>query len=108
MPGVASRLRQSALVLGFTLALGGCVVAPAPYYGGAAVTLAPPAPRVEYYGAAPYPGYFWIGGYWNWGGGRYVWVPGRWARPPYPRARWAPGHWGHDRHGYYWIDGRWR
>ncbi len=91
--------------------LGGCVVAPAPgyyggYYGGAVVTVAPPAPQVEVYGVAPGPGYVWIGGYWNWVGGRHVWVPGYWGagRPGYHwvahtwvRAgggwRLAPGHW---------------
>src|SRR5487761_457737 len=94
MTRVVSRARNAAIALGLALALGGCVVAPAPgpYYGGAVVAVAPPAPRVEYYGRAPYPGYFWIGGYWNWAGGRYVWAPGRWAAP-HPGYRWVPRHW---------------
>src|ERR1700677_2376910 len=61
MTRVVSRARNFAIVLGLAAALGGCIVAPAPgpYYGGAYVTFAPPVPRVEYYGVAPYPGYFW-------------------------------------------------
>lgn len=107
MPRVASRVRQVAVALGFSLALGGCVVAPAPYYGGAAITLPPPAPRVEYYGAAPYPGYFWIGGYWSWGGGRYAWVPGRWSAPR-PGYSWVPRHWVRGpRGGWHLAGGRW-
>src|ERR1700735_4507030 len=73
--------------------LGGCVVAPAPgYYGGAVVTVAPPAPQVEVVGVAPYPGAVWIGGYWNWVGGRAVWVGGRW---------------GHGRPGYHGVPHTW-
>ena len=73
--------------------LGGCVVAPAPgYYGGAVVTVAPPAPEVEVYGAPPYAGAVWLGGYWNWVGGRHVWVG---------------GHWDHGRPGYHWVPHTW-
>ncbi len=73
--------------------LGGCVVAPAPGpYGGAVITVAPPAPRVEVYGVAPAPGYIWFGGYWDWVGGRHVWVA---------------GHWGPGRAGYHWVPYTW-
>lgn len=109
MTRVVSRARNAAIALGLAVALGGCVVAPAPgpYYGGAVVTLAPPAPRFEYYGAAPYPGYFWIGGYWNWAGGRYVWAPGHWAAPR-PGYRWVPRHWVQGpRGGWHAAGGRW-
>ena len=64
--------------------LSGCVVAPipsaGPYYGEP-VAVAPPPLQVEYPGPSPVAGYVWIGGYWNWYGGRHVWVPGRWDAP---------------------------
>jgi len=86
----------------FAAALSGCIVAPAP----GVVAYAPPAPQVEVYGAAPYPGYVWIGGYWGWAGGRYVWTGGHWAagRPGY---HWAPHHWVAYRGGWRMVPGRW-
>ena len=67
----------------------GCAVAPYDPYYDAPVRVAPPPPRSEYPGYSPAPDYLWVSGYWNWGGGRYVWAPGRWdhdARPsPAPR-----------------------
>lgn len=106
MPSLASRLRPLAVILGLSLAVGGCVVAPAPYYGDGWVAAAPPAARVEYYGAAPYPGYFWIGGFWRWNAGGYVWAPGHWSAP---RAgyRWVPNHWVQGRRGWHMTGGRW-
>lgn len=88
------RSLRSALLLGIMLALplSGCVVAPAPYDVGATVRVGPPAPIVETVGVAPYPGYVWLGGYWNWTGERHVWVPGRWEAP---------------RRGYHWVPHRW-
>lgn len=108
MPRVASSLRQIAVIVGLSLALGGCVVAPArPYYGGGGwVATAPPAPQVEYYGAAPYPGYFWIGGFWSWGPRGYFWTRGRWAAPR-PGYRWVPRHWVHGGGGWRMAGGRW-
>lgn len=93
------------------LALGGCVVAPAPYYdpgygSAAAVQVAPPPARYEVVGVAPSPGYVWIAGYWNWGGARYEWVPGRWSAPR-PGYVWVPHRWEHE--GDHWRQrgGRW-
>jgi WXXGXW repeat (2 copies) len=85
------RAALAGLLLG-TLCLGGCVVTPPRVYVGAAITVAPPAPRVEVIGVAPAPGYVWIGGYWNWVGERHVWVPGRW-RPGRPGYYWVPHRW---------------
>lgn len=89
----------------------GCVVVADPYgyqvsYVGGVVAVAPPAPRVEVYGVAPRPGYVWIGGYWNWVGGRHVWVAGHWSAP---RAgyRWEGQHWVHGRDGWRLTRGRW-
>lgn len=83
----------AALCLAGTL-LSGCVVAPvAPYpYRGAVVAVAPPPPQAEVYGPPPAVGYVWIGGFWNWLGGRHVWVGGHWEAPR-PGYRWAPHRW---------------
>jgi WXXGXW repeat (2 copies) len=67
---------------------------------------APPALRVETYGAAPSSRHFWAPGYWHWSGRDYnwhaggwqlgrenhVWVGGRWANRN-GRYEWMPGHW---------------
>jgi hypothetical protein len=101
-------LRRLAAVLLLSATLGGCVVYPAgePEYYGAAGPVAPPAPVVETYGVAPSPGFFWVGGYWNWAGGRHVWVGGHWEAP---RAgyRWAPHHWVQRRDGWHLAPGHW-
>jgi hypothetical protein len=69
--------RTAALVLAAAL-LGGCIVVPSPGYYPRAVRLALPVPSVQV-GIAPVPGYVWLGGYWNWVGGRQVWVGGHWG-----------------------------
>ena len=86
--------------------LSGCYVGPAPGYYGGVVTVAPPAPQVEVYGVAPYPGAVWIGGYWNWVGGRHVWVGGHWdhGRPGY---HWVPHAWVHEGGGWRMHQGHW-
>jgi hypothetical protein len=89
-------------------ALSGCVVAPYPQYGYAqpapqyggpqyqgdagVVMQAPPVPQYEAVGVAPFLGAVWIGGFWNWSGGRYTWVG---------------GHWDHGRPGYHYVPHRW-
>jgi hypothetical protein len=90
--------------LGSLLMLGGCAGARIGVYA----RTAPPPLRIETYGPPPGPMYVWIGGYWAWRTGTYVWVPGRWAVPPRGRRAWVPGRW--DRRGdrYIWRDGRWR
>jgi hypothetical protein len=90
-----------------SVTLSGCVVAPAPgYYGDETVMVAPPAPQVEVVGVAPAPGYVWIGGYWNWVGGRHVWVGGHWdaGRPGY---HWVPHRWVAYHGGYRLARGHW-
>jgi hypothetical protein len=99
-----------------TALLGGCVVAPAyPRYGGApgyydgdVVYAAPPAPRYEAIGVAPYPGWFWVGGYWTWRSHRHHWVDGRWSAPR-PGYRWQPHRWEPISGGRGWreMPGRW-
>jgi hypothetical protein len=105
-------------VLGLAaFALSGCVIAPArPYYRGgpavepayddAVVGVAPPAPQYEVVGVAPVAGYIWIGGFWNWVGGRHVWVGGHWAAPR-PGYHWAPHRWERVGHGWRQHPGHW-
>lgn len=73
----------SAGLLAVSALLSGCVVAPGPVYPE------PPPPRVEVRGYPPVTSYVWIDGYWQWGGERHIWVPGRWA-PPHHVPRWSP------------------
>ena len=68
----------------------------------------PPPLRVETYGPAPGPGFFWINGYWGWGNGGYAWVPGRWAARPRPRAVWVEPRWERQGRYYRMREGRWR
>lgn len=73
----------TAAVLGSTMSA--CVVVPRPYSdypsSGVYADAPPPAPRYDVVPVAPFIGAIWIAGYWNWYGGRRVWVPGRWAHP---------------------------
>jgi len=112
MNPISSGARNIALALALALALGsalsGCVVTATPYgvYAGPGIAVAPPAVQVETYGPAPYPGYFWVGGYWNWVGGRYVWVGGHWQAPR-PGYRWVPHAWVRGADGWHMRPGRW-
>lgn len=105
------RIRNAAIALVLPLALGACVVGPPGYYGddyysGGAVLVAPPAPQVEYYGRAPYPGDIWIGGYWQWTGGGYRWQRGYWSAPR-PGYYWEPRRWVRGEDGWRMEGGRW-
>ncbi len=102
-----ARTAVAMLALGTCLTVSACVVAPPRYAVAGTVWVAPPAPRVEVYGAPPYPGYFWIAGYWRWAPRGYVWVRGHWA-PPRPGFRWVPRRWVHTRYGWRLRGGRWR
>jgi hypothetical protein len=84
-------------------ALSGCIVAPAP---GVVTYTAPPAPQVEVVGVAPTPGYFWVGGWWAWEGGRYGWHPGYWQAPR-PGYHWAPHRWVRAGGGWRMEPGHW-
>lgn len=95
------------LVLGAGVALTGCVVAPVgPYYGEPVVAVPPPPPQPEVVTVAPYPGWFWIGGYWTWQANRHVWVGGHWAAPR-PGWRYAPHRWDQGPRGWREAPGRW-
>jgi hypothetical protein len=113
MPMQRTQFSRPLLFAALTAAilLGGCVVrgsigvpAPAVYVG--TVSVAPPVPQVEVIGEAPQPGFVWIGGYWNWVGGRHVWVGGHWDSP---RAgyRWVPHEWVRTGGGWRLREGHW-
>jgi hypothetical protein len=108
MTNPASRARYLVVLAAFGLTLSACVVTPTPYglYVGPAVPAAPPPAQVEYYGPAPYAGAFWVGGYWNWVGGRYTWVNGYWERPR-PGYRWEARSWVRGRDGWHMHGGTW-
>jgi hypothetical protein len=108
---VGSCVRALGAVLVLSASLGACVVYPeeggySGYYVGGVVAVAPPEPRVEVYSAPPTVGYVWIGGYWNWVGGRHVWVGGHWEAPR-SGYRWVPHRWVHERDGYHLARGHW-
>ena len=67
----------------------------------AGISVRAPGPR-------PFASAIWIGPEWQWRGGKYIVVPGYWAKPKHPRATWVPGYWKHSRRGYRWIPGHWR
>jgi hypothetical protein len=95
------RAAAGAATVGSVLALSGCVVAvrpaPAPVVyeqpvPGApeevTVTQDPPAPLYETVGIAPGPGFIWVGGFYEWNGGGWIWRRGHYAHPPRPGAVW--------------------
>ena len=89
------------VILGASLLLSACVVAPyppGPYgyypYGAeiAVTAVPPPPPYAEVIPVAPFVGAVWISGYWGWSSGRHHWVPGHYDRPR-PGYRWMPHRW---------------
>ena len=97
-----------ALAIGASVAqLTGCVVVPARggVYPGV-VAVEPPPIQEEYIGAPPVAGYVWIGGFWNWSGGRYVWAQGHWEAPR-PGYRWVPHTWSREHDGWHAHEGHW-
>jgi hypothetical protein len=107
MRNVRLMIRNTAIVTALAAALSACVVYPARVaYVGPTVAVAPPAPVVETYGVAPAPGYVWIGGYWNWVGGRHVWIRGHWAAPR-PGYYWEPHRWVRGPDGWHLHEGHW-
>ncbi len=92
-----------------TAAFGATTACVASLGGGAYVAFAPPAPIVEARVMAPGPGFVWVSGFYQWNGGGYMWVPGRWERPPRPYARWVPGRWEQrGNRGWRFREGHWR
>src|SRR6516165_1362624 len=114
------RVAGGLILLPALLSLTACVVYRTPYHeavvveggappGAVVVADAPPAPQVEVVTVAPAPGLVWVGGYWGWYGGRYVWVSGGWHSPPRPGAVWVAGSWtARPGGGHVWVRGRWK
>jgi hypothetical protein len=91
-----------------TAGLSACVVAPDQrHYADGVVMVAPPAPQVEIIGTPPQAGYVWIGGYWNWVGGRHQWVAGHWVAPR-PGYHWVAYEWVRQGDGWRLRRGRWQ
>ena len=76
--------------------------------GEVIVSSEPPKPRHEVIvGVAPSPAHVWVGGFWTYRDGRWVWIPGHWERGPHVGAHWSAGHWVHRPRGWVWVEGRW-
>ena len=104
---MASRILRLASCLALAVVLAGCVIVPDQrHYAGGVVMVAPPPPREEITGAAPVPGYVWMGGYWNWVGDRHEWVAGHWA-PPRPGRHWVGHQWVRQGDGWHMKPGHW-
>ena len=95
---------------GYMRARTSVVVASDGWRSDGVVTIAPPPPRREVvvYSSRPSFDYVWVPGYWNWYGGRHVWISGRWDRPPHGRRHWDSPRWERRRGGYIFVEGRWR
>lgn len=92
--------------------LGGCADGPpAAPTQTAATGFYPPLPAVPAQAArppAPSPGLVWLPAAYEWNGGSYDLVPGRWEAPVREDALWQPGHWAPGRDGRYaWVKGHW-
>ena len=94
---------RSAIAL---LAAGIAVGAPFTASAAALIVAAPPAPIVEVRSPPPHPGWVWMDGYWNWAGGRHVWIRGRWVAP-HPGYHWVGHHWVHEPGGWRLDEGHW-
>ena len=97
----------------FVIAASASLVSPAVYaqvrhghFIGDAVVVQPPVPQVEVIGVAPHPGYIYQNGYWNWAGGKHVWVGGRWNAPR-RGYYWEPHVWVHEGSGWRMREGYW-
>jgi hypothetical protein len=114
-----SMAARVAALVALAAALGGCVVVPArgygayppaPVYSGGpddVVAVAPPPVQYEVVGVAPYPGWFWLGGFWSWRANRHVWIGGHWEAPR-PGYRWSPHRWEPIGRGWHEVPGRWQ
>jgi hypothetical protein len=85
----------------------GCAIPPDQrHYVDGVVMVPPPPPQVEVIGPAPHAGYVWIGGYWNWTGGRHEWIDGHWVAPR-PGHHWVAYEWVRQGDGWRLKPGHW-
>jgi hypothetical protein len=113
-------LKPMLAVVGASFLLTGCVVrertvytngGPPPAQASADVEVdgPPPADQVDtVVGVAPAPGFVWVGGFYGWGGGRWVWHAGYWGRPPHPGAVWVHPYYAYRGGRHYYVRGYWR
>ena len=107
MRNLRGLVRNVAIVAALSVSLSACVVYPARVaYAGPVVAVAPPAVQYESYGAPPFAGAFWVGGFWGWEGGRHVWHGGYWEHPRAGYA-WRPHTWVQVRGGWQMRAGGW-
>lgn len=72
------------------------------------VAYCPPPVAPVRVGRAPSPYHVWIAPEYIWRGGRYVAIPGYWARPPRRGMQYHAGFWQPARGGgFLWVSGRW-
>jgi hypothetical protein len=69
---------------------------------------APPPDQVEVIPAPPEPDFIWVGGYWDWSWGRYVWVGGHYEHPAHPHDVWVRSRWERRGDRYVRVEGHWR
>ena len=100
-------MKHTKLIVASLLLAGGLTL-PALSQAGVAIDLdiAPPVAVVETPPPAPQPGYVWAAGYWNWEGGRHVWVPGHYMAP-HPGHHWVADHWEQRGPHYHYQPGHW-
>jgi hypothetical protein len=84
-----------------------CALSPAVRAQGAPP--APPAPgdAAEATGAAPGPGFVWMGGQWTSEAGQWKWLAAHWEQPPSTSAVWVAGHWVPSNGKWAWVNGAW-
>ena len=82
------------------------VIVERPRYRTEIIEVAPPAAQTEVIGVAPHRGWVHRDGYWDWVGGKYVWVRGAWVEPR-PGYRWVPHVWVREGPGYRLREGYW-
>ncbi len=69
-----------------------------------------PSPIVTRIGLLPLPPRDegkWVGGYWHWGGTRFVWIPSHWESG-HPGASWIAPRYGIQDGSFYYQLGRWK
>lgn len=67
----------------------------------------PPPPRDESRSPQPFAGAVWVGGFWQWNGAAFVWIPGSWRVAPGVGVRWQVPYWRPRARGVVFVPGRW-
>ena len=88
--------------------IGGMLLA-GPIVSKAQIVVVRPHAYIEIGGRPHRPSYhhYWRGDEWEWRGGAYYHVPGRWEEREH-YGRWHHGHWGRVHDGHIWHEGHWR